>query len=250
VQDAARGWARKCLNLHVACTLQSGAAVSFVAEILGSLAFVALVGSVFVLAAALRRTGAPPESTRKAAHLGTSAVVLLLPVLIHSVVTAVALAAVAATGIAALRRARRLAFLDDVGRSAWSEYCFIAAVAVVFVAAHDDPLLFRAPILVLGISDALAAVVGTRWGHHRYTLGGATRSWEGSAAFVASAWAVLAVGVVAVSGRLTVVAGIVALLVAVVVAGVEAVSTRGRDNLTIPLATLALLVLFHAEVVS
>ena len=213
----------------------------FVCEALGAASFVALVGGVFVVAGRMRAAGVAPESTRKTAHVGTSAATLALPALVHERATAVALAIGASCAIGALRRTRRLRFLDDARKTEWSEHCFIAAIAIVFVLAHDDALSFRAPILVLGVSDALAAVVGKRWGRHRYTVGAATRSWEGSLAFVASAWLVL----LAVSAHVTFTSAAAAAAIALVAAGVEAISTKGRDNLTIPLATLAMVALLH-----
>jgi dolichol kinase len=209
-------------------------------EMVGVVVCLALVGAVFVVASVARRAKLGAELTRKLAHFATTLVVLLLPALIHRVASAVALALGAAILVATLRRARRLSFLDDVERSHASEYAFIAAVGVVFVLARGDALLFRAPILVLGVSDALAAIVGTRWGRHRYVVRGATRSWEGSLAFVASAFAILAATLVA-TGRATPFAFVAIAIVATVVAAVEAITTAGLDNLTIPLATYGLL---------
>jgi phytol kinase len=209
-------------------------------EILGVVVVLALVGAVFVVASLARRAGLGPESTRKLAHFMTTLVILALPTLIHRTASAIALGIGASILIATLRRARRLSFLDDVARSHASEYAFIAAVGIVFVLSRGDALLFRAPILVLGVSDALAAIVGTRWGRHRYEVRGAKRSWEGSLAFAASAFAVLVASLVLTS-RATPLALAFVAIVAVLVATVEAFTTGGLDNLTIPIATYGLL---------
>jgi dolichol kinase len=209
-------------------------------EALGVVLCLALVGAVFVVATFARRAGLGAESTRKLAHVATTLVVLLLPVMIHHTASALVLALAVGALIASLRRARRFSFIDDVERSHASEYAFIAAIGLVFVLSRGDALLFRAPILVLGVSDALAAIVGTRWGRHRYVVRGATRSWEGSLAFAASAFVVLAVALVLTS-RATPAAFVLVAVVAALVAAVEAFTTGGLDNFTIPLATYGLL---------
>ena len=91
------------------------------------------------------------------------------------------------------------------------------------------------------VADPAAALVGTRWGRRAYVANGERRTGEGSLAFCLAAFACVALplGLFSPHSAVTVVG--VAALLAVAVAGVEAVSPRGSDNLFIPLATYALL---------
>ncbi len=91
-----------------------------------------------------------------------------------------------------------------------------------------------AGILCLAWGDAAAALVGQRWGRHRYRAGEGWRSVEGSAAMFVCSLAAVAVAGFAVGppfGLLPVVLG------AAVATGLEAVGRRGADNLMVPVGT-------------
>jgi phytol kinase len=77
--------------------------------------------------------------------------------------------------------------------------------------------------------DALAAIVGERWGRKRYTVLGSTRSFVGSATmFIVSALATfLALGASPAAIP-------VALVIALGATIAEALSPWGIDNLTVP----------------
>jgi phytol kinase len=120
-----------------------------------------------------------------------------------------------------------------------------------------------AGIMAMALGDAGAAIVGRRWGRHRYRVpGGATKSWEGSAAFVVLAFAgIVLAGLAAGSAdpdrlgalvdgaaRLNVLgtaltAGLAAALVSAVA---EAVTPWGLDNLTVPLSAASVMAFWPA----
>lgn len=85
-----------------------------------------------------------------------------------------------------------------------------------------------AGILLTGLADAVAAVVGKRFGSHRYPGG---KSVEGSAAFLAAAWLIL--------WALPGVGPLVALAMAALATALEAPTLPIDDNLYLPLATAA-----------
>lgn len=91
------------------------------------------------------------------------------------------------------------------------------------------PLLFARPaaalaLCVIILGDVAAALVGRRWGRHRFFNG---RSIEGSLAFLAAA----ALGSVLIPG----VPALIGLTAAVLATVVEALSQRIDDNLSVPL---------------
>lgn len=112
----------------------------------------------------------------------------------------------------------------------------------------DRGYIAAAGAMAMTWGDAFAAIVGKRWGRRRYSIAGATRSWEGSAAmFVFSAVAMfltlalvpgsaLAPLTPPLAGGLALGA---ALLGAVAATIAEAVSPAGIDNLSVPLLSAA-----------
>jgi phytol kinase len=86
--------------------------------------------------------------------------------------------------------------------------------------------------------DGLAAVVGQRWGRRKYRGPGGNKSIEGSTTMLVASWVVVISCQYWATGEIY--AGI-ALAAAVVATAVEAISPRGLDNLTVPFATIAVL---------
>jgi phytol kinase len=152
------------------------------------------------------------------------------------------LAATACAGLVALRAVPWLRFrfgaaLHGITRASCGEFAFVAGVALAFVLAHGDKPAYVAAILALTFGDAAAALVGRRFGRHRFAVGRARKSLEGSAAFF-----VVAVLVCAVFPRAEGVAAIAAFALATTLA--EAFAGDGFDNTAIPLAGLLALRLF------
>ena len=107
----------------------------------------------------------------------------------------------------------------------------------------DQRPLLVAALMPMTWGDALAAVVGQRWGRRRFRVLGSTRSLEGSLTFLVVAWVATAIPLLLLpaspfSGWAAV--G-VALRVAAGAALVEALSPWGVDNLTVPAASALLL---------
>lgn len=149
---------------------------------------VSLVLLTFVVAAALRRAGAAPEATRKVAHAGASLAVLPLAGPGLSVGMAAVLLGFFGALIATLRKLHLLPFLDDVRRKGPSEYGFMVGIAIIAVLGRGDAFAFRTAVVILGICDAVAALVGQRFGRRRFAIGSGYRTLEGSLAFAGGAF--------------------------------------------------------------
>ena len=117
-----------------------------------------------------------------------------------------------------------------------------AAIMVLFwgnpSAPATNPRLIVAALMPMTWGDALAAIAGNRFGKHRYTLLGQTRSLEGSITmlFVSALATWIALGT-------TPSAVAIALITAVGATLVEAVSPWGIDNLTVPAISAFILAL-------
>jgi phytol kinase len=198
-----------------------------------------LVGGIGMLA---RRFAWEPEAARKASHVAVGLACVALPWLFADAAPVVALAAVACGGLLALRavpwlRVRFGHALHGIARASYGEFAFVGGVALAFVLAHGDKPAYVAAILALAFGDAVAALVGRRFGRHPYAVGRARKSFEGSAAFF-----VVAVLVCAVFPRAESVAAVAAFALATTVA--EALAGDGFDNAAIPLAGLLALRVF------
>jgi phytol kinase len=198
-----------------------------------------LVGGLGVLA---RRFAWEAEAARKVSHVAVGMACLPLPWLFQDAAPVLALAAVACGGLLALRavpwlRARFGAALHGIARASYGEFAFVGGVALAFVLAHGEKPAYVAALLALSCGDAVAALVGARFGRHPYAVGRAHKSLEGSAAFF-----IVALLVCAVFPRAESVAAMAAFAFATTLA--EAFAGDGLDNAAIPLAGLLALRLF------
>jgi phytol kinase len=116
-------------------------------------------------------------------------------------------------------------------------YFPIAFAAVVWL-FWKQPALLVASLMPLTWGDALAAVVGERYGRHTFTIFGSTRSLEGS--LTAFGFSALATGIVLAGFGVPGALG-AALVTGLGAALVEAVSPWGLDNLAIPAISALLL---------
>jgi phytol kinase len=107
-------------------------------------------------------------------------------------------------------------------------------------------LFWAKPAVVVGglmpmvWGDALAAIVGQRWGRHPYRLFGYSKSWEGMATNIVASFlsVLLTLLFFAIPAPTSLV---VSLIVAAVATIVEGLSMWGIDNLTVPLLSAAVL---------
>ncbi len=127
-------------------------------------------------------------------------------------------------------------------------YFPIAFVLIILLAFDVNKPMMVAALMPMTWGDSFAAIIGKRFGKHHYTIGGTTRSIEGSATmFIMSLVSVLIVFVVLEGLRAPgdVLAAVAfATVTAITATCAEAISPKGLDNLFVPaisLATLALL---------
>jgi phytol kinase len=182
------------------------------------------------------------EGSRKLVHVGMGCICLTFPVMFASAGPVVVLGAMAATTLFAVRtipalRARLGCVLHDVPRRSYGEFAFVGGVAAAFVLAHGAPLPYDVAVAVLTFADTAAALVGERFGARRFRTPGGAKSLEGSCAFLATAFACVAIGlrVAGAADPLPPAIAIAALLTAL-----EATAWAGLDNFTIPVAGGAL----------
>jgi dolichol kinase len=200
---------------------------------------------LLVLAELWARLGHPaPERPRKLVHVAGGLLCLGFPFFIESPWTVIVLAVCMAAMFVVGRRCDLLRSLHGVTRRTHGAEYFPLTIAAVFWLSHDRPWLYVASLLTLAVADALAALVGSRFGRVRFEIDREYKTVEGSLVFYLAAFAVIIIPFAlssdphlpSLSQRV-----VIALLTAMLVTMFEAVGRHGRDNLWVPLGTMLVL---------
>ncbi len=137
--------------------------------------------------------------------------------------------------------------MEDEERSNLGTIYFPISFAALIYYFWGMPVLMVASLMPMTWGDAMAATIGRRYGHHRFRIGGRSRSVEGSAAMLLWSWITvfLALMVMPVIANKAPINWLVALVysgaVAAVCTLVEALSPWGLDNQTVPAAAALVL---------
>jgi phytol kinase len=213
-----------------------------------------------------RRLGAPhPELLRKLLHVGMGLTTLAFPFLFDEAWPVLVLGALSVLLLLLTRfisglKANVGQVVGGVSRFSLGEIYFPIAVAILWLlylygepagASEDSSpshprhlLLYLVPLLLLAISDALAALVGVSYGGHKYATSEGTKSHEGSIAFFLSAFLCVHIPLLLIGDRGRPETLLIALLLALVATMFEAIAWAGLDNLVLPLVSHLLLLLY------
>jgi len=206
-----------------------------------------LVGIVsFVLVAewSRHRQGWSAEINRKLVHVGTGILILFSPVFFETAAPLISMALLFTLLNAWGIKTGRLRGMHPAGRASYGTVLYPLAFGVLTALCWNGGKAVLIPaISVLAFGDAAAALVGENLKRpHRYRLAGDEKSLEGSgvmavvsflAVFLTLPYAAQFDGTAITVSR----ALLLALLTAPVATALEALSTRGSDNLTAPLGS-------------
>lgn len=186
------------------------------------------------------------ELQRKAVHIGMGICVLPFPWIFDRTWPVLVLAAASVAALFLLRLHPSLrdglgSVLGGVRRVSLGEIYFPIAVAVLFALSHEEWLFYVIPITILALADAVAALIGLRYGTLQYLTSEGTKSVEGSLAFFFSAFLSVLVPLLVCTEVDRVVTLLLATTIAFLVMMFESIAWRGLDNLFIPLGSYALL---------
>ncbi|MFN8012846.1 MAG: hypothetical protein U0P81_15860 [Holophagaceae bacterium] len=193
------------------------------------------------------RSGAlSPEWSRKLVHMGMGFVTLAFPWIFTSAWPVFALCGLAVGSLAAVRwwspaKAVGGGVLDGVKRRSFGEFYFPIAVSIIFALTLGSPVRYMIPVLVLTLADAVAALVGTKYGQSPYTTKEGRKSWEGSLAFFLVGFFSVHVPLLLWTSTGRAESLLIAMTLALVVMLFEAIAWEGLDNVFIPLGTHFLL---------
>jgi dolichol kinase len=181
--------------------------------------------------AVTRRLEVSRELSRKFVHLTSGLAAACMPLVLSFREIAV-LGVLFALAMAASRALRVLRSIHDVERATWGEVCLPIGVAAAALLV-PDPARYACAVATIAVSDVAACLVGRRFGRRR--LPGTGKTYAGSAAFLVTA---LLVGLVLVPSP-----PVAVLAVAALTTAVEAASSRGLDNVAVPVAAALVLAL-------
>ncbi|MEH2416714.1 diacylglycerol/polyprenol kinase family protein [Nostoc sp.] len=196
---------------------------------------------ILLIAWVVNRFADKPEIVRKIVHIGTGNVILIAWWL--DIPSSVGItASILASAITLLSyRLPILPGLNSVGRQSLGTFFYSVSfgILVAWFWYLQQPQYAALGILVMTWGDGLAALIGQRFGTHKYKVFGTQKSWEGSLTMMFVSYLVSSLILVGTQGN-SWQTWTISLIVAVIATALEAVSFLGIDNLTVPLGSAAL----------
>ncbi|AFZ27622.1 dolichol kinase [Cylindrospermum stagnale PCC 7417] len=186
-------------------------------------------------------TNSEPEIIRKIVHIGTGHVILIawwLDIPASVGITASILAS-AITLLSYLLPI--LPGINSVGRQSLGTFFYAVSIGVLVACFWhlQQPQYAALGIMIMAWGDGLAALIGQRFGKHKYKIFGSQKSWEGSLTMTLVSYLVCSLILLGTQGNIWQ-TWVISLLVAVIATALEAFSFLGIDNLTVPLGSAAL----------
>jgi len=181
------------------------------------------------------------EIVRKIVHIGTGNVILLawwfdIPASIGII------ASILASLFTLLSyRFPLLPGINSVGRKSLGTFFYSVSIGVLIAWFWylKQPIYAVIGILIMAWGDGLAALIGQRFGKHKYYVLGGQKSLEGSLTMTVVSFIITNLILQTVQGN-TWETWLVSAVVAVFATGLEVISFLGIDNLTVPLGSAAL----------
>ncbi len=190
------------------------------------------------------------EYTRKFAHSTATLLSLTFPLVFKSYEYVLVMGVVFFVILFIARAKDLLKSIEDVSRKTYGSVLLPIAISGTFVAASllNDNKLFIIPILILGVSDSLAGITGVFFGKklrqviiYGWNL---QKTYLGSLVFFLTALVICLYVLHWFTGFLSPKTLTIALSVALGAAIVELLSSKGLDNITVPLTAIMILLMF------
>lgn len=190
----------------------------------------ALLGGIEI---AKRQFSLSSNFTRRATHVGAALIAAASPLFLNKIVIVLSFLFFAALMLVG-RRSTLFSSIQDIKRNTFGEVFLPlgeALSAIVFLPQGIREFQFG--VLVMGISDALAGLIGERFGKHQLTILGNRKSIEGSVAFFVST--------LCITFLFSPMFGLPLILIPLLLTFVELVLGNGFDNLALPITGAVLL---------
>ena len=208
-------------------------------DLLGSLIIIGSFSLVIILVEVWARLSKPnPEITRKTIHLSGGLGCLFFPFFIESPIWVFILACLFSAFFFISGKTGTLKSLNSVSRKSRGSEYYPIAVFLVFYICQDKLWLYFTSILILSVSDAAAALIGSSYGKIHYKVGREdVKSLEGSFFFWILTFMTIQILLLLMTDIPRANCILCALLISFLLTGIEAVSIKGTDNIFVPLIT-------------
>lgn len=193
------------------------------------------------------------EHTRKLVHAGTGILTLGFPIFFYSLWQVVIICSLFLILLFVSRKFDFLRSINKVNRHTSGSILYPVIVVIVFAfyqymnrpADQQKQLIyFYLPVLILAISDPVAALAGN-WYKERNNLTGG-KTFFGSLCFLFSAFIISTLLLLSFNMNETAPALLYSLVIAAVTSLAERTSGKGWDNFTIPLGAMIVLYIMKA----
>lgn len=208
--------------------------------------FVLLVIDLAVLNYLNKRMQIHPEVLRKILHASMGMVAAVLPWVFTSSVPVILLGMACIMLLLLIKYIKSLkqtlgGSLNLVNRNSLGEIYFTIGVVVTFILADGDKLLYVLPILILSLSDALAALTGVFGGIRRFTTPDGEKTVLGSTSFFLSALLISLIYLQIFTDLGFSKIFLISMIMGIALMLFEAIAWKGMDNLLVPVASFLLL---------
>jgi len=192
------------------------------------------------------------ELSRKLVHMGMGLICASFPLMFDEVWPVFLLGALAIISLSTVRLVPNLrtgigSSLYSIQRFSLGEIYFPLSVAIVWYISLDQAIIFSISVLVLAFADAIAALVGTRYGKLHYSTKDGYKSIEGSFSFFLVTFFCVHVPLLLFTDVGRAESLLIATLISSLVMVVEAASWNGLDNLMIPISVAILLNIYQDD---
>lgn len=199
---------------------------------------------IFIIAEISYKKGVNIEITRKFVHFAGSFVTIFFPFIFKTHWTVLILAILFCGVMLITKKTGTLQSVHAVERKSDGAIYHPIAIYICFLYSQflNQPWFYIISILILGISDAFAALVGKNYGMNEYIVEvGSKKTIEGSFAFFLTSFLITHLILLLTTTVGKVESVLVALLIATIITIFESVSLKGADNLFIPIGTMFIL---------
>lgn len=197
---------------------------------------------IFIIGEIVRRLiPSNAEISRKAVHLLGGLTALTFPFLFSSHWTVLALSVSFCAIVLITKRKGILKSVHGVERQSHGGIYYPAAVYLMFLLSSTKPAIYLIAILVMAISDTMAALVGGKYGVIKFDVEGNLKSLEGSIVFFFVTFLCIHLPLLLLTAVGRAESVLIACIIALLVTGFEAISLSGSDNIIVPFGTYFLL---------
>jgi uncharacterized protein (TIGR00297 family) len=209
-----------------------------------SLSILALLGiavTLFMLEKAYRKFHWNNLVTRKFVHVLIGFLVCLVAFISPSAMPIIVVAAVfLVINFFAVRKNKLKSI--HVDRISYGTVYYPLSVLILSLWLYNsDKILFILSVLLLSVADTVASLIGRKFGRNHFILIGEKKSMMGALAMLISAVLILSAGLIIGYRIIYYQALLYAVCLAIPIAAIELLSTRGSDNLLVPLLSALLL---------